>query len=322
MLFKDIVGQDMAIRALEGIVAHGQVMGSYLFIGPDGIGKRTAAIELAKAVNCLGGSQEGACGCNSCRKIDSGNHPDVFVIFPEGASAAIKIGSIRDIIYEESLKPYEGKKRIFIINDAEAMTEEAQNALLRLLEEPPQNHILILTSSNMTGLLPTVVSRCKVLKFYSLGQEKIKALLEARGLGNDEASLFSHMAMGSPGRAMALKEKDMMATRDQLVNNFFFRKSALLREDLLTENTGIDTEEGLYLLLCWYRDLLVSNLTHNEGELFNIDRLSEIASYSQRFSKDKLERDISVIIDTIGYIRRNINPKIALFNMAVELKRN
>lgn len=322
MPFKNIKGQDIAIKALEGILEQGQVVGSYLFAGPDGVGKCTAAIELAKALNCIAKPRADLCDCPACKKIDSGNHPDVFIVLPEGASGSIKIGKIRDIIYEASLKPYEGKKRVFIINDAEAMTEEAQNALLKLLEEPPQNHILILTSSNPGGMLPTVLSRCKVLKFYNLRREEIQALLETRGLEDKEASLFAHMAMGSPGRAIAFKEKDITEARDQLVNNFFLRKSALLKEDFLTEGMGSDKKEGLYLLLCWYRDLLVSKFTREDSELFNIDRSSEIASYAQRFSKDRLEKDVTVIIDTIDYINRNVNPKIALFNMAVELKRS
>ncbi|MBU3911641.1 MAG: DNA polymerase III subunit delta' [Candidatus Omnitrophica bacterium] len=322
MSFQNIIGQDTAIKALKGIIAERQVIGSYIFMGPDGVGKRTTAIALAKAINCIREVQEGACDCASCKKIDSGNHPDVFVILPEGKRGAIKIGKIRDVIYEASLKPYEGKKRVFIINDAEAMTEEAQNALLKVLEEPPDNHILILTSCNLAGVLPTALSRCKVLKFYNLSRDEIQPFLKSRGAEDKEAVLFSHMAMGSLGRAMAFKEKNMMAKRDRLVNNFFFRKSALLHEDLLTEDMGDDKEEGLNLLLCWYRDMLVSKFTQEDKELFNIDRSVEISSYAQRFSKEKLERDISAIVNTIGYIKRNVNPKIALFDMAVELKRS
>lgn len=322
MPFENIVGQDIAIKSLKSIITEHRVTGSYVFMGSDGVGKRTTAIALAKAVNCAAGDSKLACDCNSCRKIDSGNHPDVFVILPEEKKGSIKIGKIREIIYEASLKPYEGKKRVFIINDAEAMTEEAQNALLKLLEEPPENHILLLTSSNLAGLLPTVLSRCKALKFYNLSQEVIWSLLKSRGAEDKEAVLFSHMAMGSVGRAMAFEENDIAAKRDRLVSNFFFRKSALLREDLLTEDMTDDKEEGLNLLLSWYRDLLISRFTREDKELFNIDRSVEISSYSQRFSQEKLERDIETIVNTIGYIKRNVNPKIALFDMAVELKRS
>jgi len=321
MAFEKIIGQDIALKALKNIIAGDRLRDTYLFLGPDGVGKRTTALEFAKAVNC-GHKAEDACdSCASCNKIDSANHPDVFIIYPEGPSYSIKIAKIRGIIYQASLKPYEGKKKIFIINDAEEMTEEAQNALLKLLEEPPKNHILILTASNITGLVSTVLSRCKVLRFYSLKQARIQEFLQAHDAEEKEAALFSHMAIGSLGRAIDFKEKDIIARRDRVVNGFFFRKSALFHENVLTGEIMKDVEESLYMLLCWHRDLLVSKFTQRQHALLNIDRFEEISSYAAGFSKEKLQKDLLNIMKTIGYIRRNINPKIALFNMAVELKR-
>jgi len=312
MPFENIIGQDIAINSLKGIIAQDTARGSYLFFGPDGIGKRTTAIEFAKAINC---------DDLASRKIDSGNHPDVFIVYPEGKSSSIKIEKIREIIYQASLKPYEAEKRIFIISDAEAMTLEAQNALLKLLEEPPQNHILILTSSNAAALLSTVLSRCKVVKFYSLSQGRIQEFLEAQDMEEKEAVLFSHMAMGSLGRAIELKEGDIIARRDQVVNDFFLRKSALLKENVLSGDLLKNIGQSLYMLLCWYRDLLVSKFTQEPSELLNADRSREIFSYASRFSREKLQKDVLVIMKTIGHVRANVNPKIALFNLAVELKR-
>ena len=319
MPFENIIGQTTAVRSLENMILHDQVRGSFLFLGPDGVGKRTTSIEFAKAINCE--KMKEGCRCASCKKIDSGNHPDVFIIEPEGSSSSIRIEKIRDIIYQASLKPYEARKKIFIINDAEDMTDEAQNALLKVLEEPPENHILILIASNISGLLPTVLSRCKVLKFYSLTQGQIQEFLQQEDIDEKDSSLFSHMAMGSIGRAMEFIDNDIITRRDEVVNNFFLRKSALLRESVLKEEGSRDTEESLYMLLCWYRDLLVSKFTKEDSVLLNIDRALEISSYGSRFTKEKLEKDLLNIITTIDYIRRNVNPKIALFNMAVELKR-
>jgi DNA polymerase-3 subunit delta' len=320
MSFERIIGQDIAVKSLKTIIAQNQVRGTYLFLGPDGVGKRTTSIEFAKVLNCEDNKGDACDRCASCNKIDSMNHPDVFVLYPE-VSGSIKIVKIREVIYQSSLKPYEGRKRIFIINDGEAMTEEAQNAFLKLLEEPPENHIFILTTSNVTGLFPTVVSRCKILKFYSLGPNQIQEFLISAGSDEEKATLFSHMAMGSLGRAMDYKEKDIITQRDQIVNDFFLRKSVLLREDVLSENADKDTEESLYLLLCWYRDLLVSKFMQDDNKLLNIDRYREIFSYADRFSQSKLQRDLLSIMNTIDYMRRNVNPKIALFNMAVELKK-
>ena len=319
MSFENILGQDIAIRALKNMIAQDQVRGSYLFLGPDGVGKRRTAIEFAKVVNCTD-ETDVSCSCSSCKKIITMNHPDVFMVNPEGDALSIKIGRIREIIYQASLKPYEGKKRIFIINDVEAMTEEAQNAILRLLEEPPQNHILILTASNIAGLVSTIPSRCKIFRFYSLSQDNIYRFLRLRDFDDEEAILFSHMAMGSIGRAVAFKEKDIRTRRDKVLNDFFLRKGVLLRENVLNEEVSEDIEENLYIFLCWYRDLLVAKWTKERSRLLNIDRYEEIFSYAGRFSKDRLEQALLTIIKTIENVRGNINPKIALFNMAVELQ--
>ena len=322
MSLKDIVGQDRAVRLLHGIISIDQAGGSYLFIGPKGVGKRAASIEFAKAINCENKELDGREECVSCRKINSSNHPDVFITRKEKESSFIKIDKIRDIIYQASLKPYEAGKKIFIINNAEDMNEESQNALLNILEEPRENQILILTTSRVSGLLPTVISRCKTVKFNLLSHDMIQRfLIEKRGFNESEAILFSHMALGSLGRAIAFKENDEIRERDKMLNDFFFRKRALFREEVCDERNYADLEESLRMILSWYRDLLVSKFTEDKNVFLNADRIDEIFSYSARFSAGKLERDISSVMKTINYVRRNVNPKMALFNMALELER-
>ncbi|MFH1782794.1 MAG: DNA polymerase III subunit delta' [Candidatus Omnitrophota bacterium] len=321
MSFNDIIGQDIAVRSIKSMIEKDEVRGSYLFLGPDGVGKRTLALEFAKAINCEGHGEVPCDECASCRKIKEGNHPDILSIYPEGKSRSIKIDIIREIIYQSSLKPYEAKKRFFIINDSSSMTEESQNALLKLLEEPPRNHILILTALNTAGLLPTVCSRCKTLKFYLIQKNRIEELLKKRDICDMEAVLFSHMSLGSIGKAFSFKEKDMISKRDKVINDFFFKKTAILRENVLDRDGKEDIEDLLYILLSWYRDLLIAKFTGDKESLLNIDRAEEIASLEERFSKERIEKDIFNIMDTASNIRRNVNPKLALFNMAVELKR-
>ena len=279
-------------------------------------------MEFAKAINCEKKGLDACEECISCSKINSLNHPDVFIIHKEKESSFIKIDKIRDIIYQASLKPYEARKKIFIITDAEDMNEESQNALLKILEEPRDNQIFILTTSHISGLLPTVVSRCKFVKFNLLSQAQIQELLiERHGFNEDEAVLFSHMALGSLARAIAFKNKDEVRERDRMLNDFFFRKRAIFREEVCDEKKYSNLEESLQMLLFWYRDLLVSKFTEDKTVFLNADRIQEILSYSARFSAEKIERDISSVMKTIGYIKRNINPKMALFNMALELER-
>ncbi|MBU1912496.1 MAG: DNA polymerase III subunit delta' [Candidatus Omnitrophica bacterium] len=349
MPLRDIIGQDNAVKALNAMLGKEDINGAYLFLGPKGVGKFSAGIEFAKAINCAKLGPD-ACGeCVSCKKmeptrakargscgrntepavvsvagecIDSLNHPDLFIIRKEEGASFIKIDRIRDVIYQASLKPYEARKKIFIIAEAEDMNEESQNALLKILEEPRENQIFILTTSAVSGILPTVFSRCKVVKFNLLSQARIQEILINRqGFNEEEAVLFSRMALGSPGRAIAFKENDEIRERDRMLNDFFLRKRAILREEACDDKKYNDLDASLGMLLSWYRDLLVSKFTQDRNIFLNADRIEEIFSYSARFSADKLERDISSVMKTMNYIRRNINPKMALFNMAIELER-
>ena len=322
MPFTNIIGQDRAVRLLHSLIEKDEINGSYLFVGPSGVGKRTASMEFAKAINCEKKGMDACEECISCKKINSLNHPDVFVIQKGEESNFIKIDKIRDIIYQASLKPYEARKKIFIITEAEDMNEESQNAILKIVEEPRENQIFILTTSRVSGILPTVISRCMLVKFNLLSQVQIQELLIKRhGFNQDEAVLFSHMALGSIGRAMAFKEKDEIRERDRMLNDFFFRKRAIFREDVCDEKKYADLEGSLKILLSWYRDLLVSKFTKDKNVFLNVDRMEEIFSYSARFSTGKLERDIYNIMKTINYIKINVNSKMALFNMALELER-
>lgn len=322
MSFSNIIGQDRVIRLLHSIIEKDGISGSYLFAGPDGVGKRSVGIEFAKALNCEKKGQDACEKCASCKKINSSNHPDIFIIQKEKESSFIKIDKIRDIIYQASLKPYEARKKIFIIIEAEDMNEESQNALLKILEEPRDNQVFILTTSRVSGLLPTIISRCKIIKFNLLSQVQIQGLLmERHGFNEDEAVLFSHMALGSHGRAIAFKDKDEIKERDRMLNDFFFKKRAIFREEVCDERKYSDIEESLHMLLYWYRDLLISKFTEDKNIFLNTDRIHEIFSYSASFSIDKLERDISSVMKAMNYIRRNVNPKMALFNMALELER-
>jgi DNA polymerase-3 subunit delta' len=320
MSLASIIGQDKAITVLKNIINQGQASGAYLFLGPDGVGKRTAALEFSKALNCKDNELDACDECVSCNKIKEFNHPDIFIIQREEGSSFIKIDDIRQIIYQTSLKPYEGRVKVFIIINAEDMNEDAQNAFLKILEEPPHNQIFILTSSYISGLLPTVLSRCKIMNFNLLSQGQIeKFLIEMRKFSANEAGLFSHMAMGSMGSAVAFKEKEVIVQRDAMLNNFFLKRDALLKEELLGEKNYKDIEHSLELLLCWYRDILIAKFTDNKDIILNVDRHNDIVMYKDKFSCAELERKTNAIIKTLGYIRSNVNSKMALFNMAIEL---
>ncbi|UCD54594.1 MAG: DNA polymerase III subunit delta' [Candidatus Omnitrophota bacterium] len=176
----------------EGI-RRNRIFSTYLFIGPGGSGKLEAATNLAKAVNCLGENNK-PCGiCLSCNKINSQVHPDVFFVEPKDGVSSIGIDQIREVISRANLKPYEGKSKVFIINNANSMNIQASNAFLKTLEEPPENTIFILISPSKELLLSTIVSRCHMIRFFTGEAIKMKAKGKDAGVYPDREALKENL---------------------------------------------------------------------------------------------------------------------------------
>jgi len=160
---KDVKAEDSATAILKENIRRNRIFSGYLFVGSDDIGKRVAAKTFAKAINCP--TSKPCEECSSCRKINAGNHPDVFWVAPKGASGSIGIDEIRTVLKDANLKPYEARKKVFIIEAADAMNAAASNAFLKTLEEPPEDNVFILISRSEKALLSTIVSRCYIIRF-------------------------------------------------------------------------------------------------------------------------------------------------------------
>ena len=170
MSFAQIKGQQRAVRILQKEIASLSLAGTYLFIGPAGVGKTFTALNFAKALNCKREGIDSCDKCSSCLKIDHLNHPDVQIIKPEKDS--LKIEQIRNLKREAAYKLYEGKKRVWIIEEANKFTLEAANSALKIIEEPPPDTIFILISETKREILPTILSRCEIIRFSSLSSEQ------------------------------------------------------------------------------------------------------------------------------------------------------
>ena len=301
MALKDLIGQNKAIRVLQRTIERGRLQSSYLFAGESGIGKRFTAVNLAKTVNCLKPvvseySPVDCCDeCPSCIKIDAGVHPDCLFVSPEGGQ--IRIEEIRPVNNRLSLKPFEGKKKIVIINDAETMNIFASNAFLKTLEEPPKDSLIILVSSKPDNLSDTIRSRCSRINFTPLSYEESQRVLQ-RTIAHEEKtphkiSSLVRLSMGRPGCALSgelLEEREWFL--DLLKGMLLFKKDGWTSKE--------EMEKWHNFLLIFLRDMAILKITRQANDLINNDLVDFINTLSKSM-------DIKVIIklyQKINLIRR------------------
>lgn len=317
-MFKDIEGQDRAVEFFRNAVNRHRLAHAYLFLGPQGLGKTLLAKELAKFLNCEKPTKDGdlkidCCdSCISCRKINDVNHPDVHWIKPQ-QSRKILIDEIRLVQREISLKTYEGKLKVLIILEAHNITEEAANSLLKTLEEPPGHSLIILTSTNINGLLPTITSRCQIIKFYPVNYERIKQILTQRyKLKSDDLHFLSAQAEGRVGRALSLQDQGALGKKNRLIERVcrFERRSSSV--DVFNVKDKIELADQIRYLLNWFRDILIFKAGLPESSIINADRLEGIKSQAEKFKLQELEQIVTEIDQTHRLIESNVNPKIAL----------
>jgi len=312
--FKDIKGHDNAITCLKKSIAEDKVSHAYIFAGPSGIGKKLIAVNFAKALNCLGrgGDTGEACdSCASCRKIDSSGHPDVFIVKAEKEGSDLGIDKVRELIRNIGLKPYEAKKKVYIIDEAGSLTGEATNAFLKTLEAPPSESVIIFISKGPGELLPTIESRSQVIRFFALPLETTEDILKnALKIDSARAGILSHISSGSPGVALKMNE-----------NNFFEKRSFIL--DALASGSFFDSdlekisrqEMKFYLdmILGWYRDVLVAKSAKGSGPyLINPDKAEAVSREAGRRDFSFLDDVIKQIILTRSLLDENVNTKLAL----------
>jgi DNA polymerase-3 subunit delta' len=273
--FRDILGQDWAVSHLKTAMLAGRLSHAYLFLGADGVGKATTAMALAAALNCDQPGEDGdACGvCPSCRRLAAGTHPDFLVISPPESKNQISIDQIRELRRLTEYPPLGGGWRVVLIKPAEALSANiaAANALLKTLEEPPAQHLLVLTARGEADLLPTIVSRCHKLALAPLPTALIiRELQSRRGLSSSQAALVTALSGGSLGRALTLNPEELVQQLDQVLADLGRIQqgsaSAVLEwAQRLTKNRP-DLDNFLLLAQLWYRDLLLKHF-QAPGEL-------------------------------------------------------
>lgn len=311
-VFSRVAGHEAIRRHLAAAVTGRTVSHAYLFEGIAGVGKRTMAREFAKALLCTEPQAPlQACGrCVSCRTFDSGNHPDVTWI-TRGAKASLGIGEIRDsLVRDIHIQPYQSDYKVYLIEEADAMTTEAQNALLKTLEEPPAYVLIILMAANSRKFLPTVLSRVITLHFQPLPEELIAAQLTTRkGLNPEQASLVASLSRGSLGTALDLVSSETFtALREELTSMLESlhggRPSDILNHAQLFNRYKDQQETVFSLMQIWFRDLLMLKVTGDPRSVLTKDRLESLQALALDYDVDEILRAFSSVQNIQDAIRQ------------------
>lgn len=213
MAFKDVAGNVRIKKILKLALERGRVPNSLIFAGPDGIGKMAMALTLAKTLNCATLADDSCDACPSCEAIDEGRHPDVMVIAAE--TKDVKIEQTRFLKQMAYLRPMMGKKRVFIVEDADRMNAESANSLLKVLEEPPPYAHIILVTASPFLLLPTILSRCRTLAFAAISREEIEEILLERDFGKEQARILALLVDGNLERALDLEWDEVQTLKEE-----------------------------------------------------------------------------------------------------------
>jgi len=321
VFFEGIYGQDKPLAILKRSVEKGRVPHAFLFHGMKGVGKRTTALAFAKTLNC---DTLDACGlCPSCRKIENGNHPDVVVIEPRGQF--IKIEDIRDLRNQMRFRPLEGRKRIFILIDAERMNITSANAVLKTLEEPSLANVLILISSRPYQLPMTILSRCQKLRFHPIPSVEVARCLEEKaGLDAETAAALAASSGGSIGRALEMHGESYLAERKQFIEKIREGFSDPMKGILFAGDFGKerkDIQMRFEILKNWFRDLLVYKETGEAVRLVHRDFAGDIQAMAGGMSAEEILSDLDTIAWAYDALEKNANKQLTLEAMAFKLSR-
>jgi DNA polymerase III subunit delta' len=350
-----VIGHAPALEALGRALASGSPAHAWLFSGPEGTGKGTAAIEFAAALNCevlraaleqdqstkstLLLEKPEPCGeCRPCKDTLAGKHPDVELVAPGGicdepehrdhaASRDLRICQVRRLERVLSLSPYAGGRRVAIIDAADTLHVEAANAFLKTLEEPPGDSVIILLAERQERLPETVLSRCQRLAFRPLDRNTVIEALKARGAADEKAEAIASAAGGRIGWALRTLEDDsLLSERDAMLDEAIRLAHAGRSERLGwargAENRAQDVRERylreLSVWESWWRDLLLAGSGRTEG-LMNGERAAVLAEEGKLYGVREIVRFLQALLETREYLHANVDPQLALETLTLDL---
>ena len=329
MGFPQIIGHEPQKEFLQNSVRKNRISHAYLFSGPEGVGKKLVAIGFAKLINCAGGGTENLdCECVSCAKIEKSLNPDVLV-FGYPGEKTIKVGHVRqDIERLIHLAPYENPYKVFIIDDAQRMNFNAQNAFLKTLEEPPPNSVIILITTLADLLMPTIRSRCQSVVFQPLETKEVERFLEKEKPGNNNPELVSRISGGSISRALNTDE-EYLRKRTEYIGCVMavdgkkpltlFDSVEKIQKDI--KGKGPEELKTVFdILSTWLRDSVVMKTSGKKEEIVNTDLLEQLSKYSEKRDMSELLGKFAALEETMARIsKNNVNVEVSLENLLLRL---
>jgi DNA polymerase III subunit delta' len=332
MSFRHITGHRPLLALLARTAARGALPPSLIFSGPSGVGKRLTAIALAQTLNCTNavewdGGIDACGGCASCRRIARGVHADVLIVEP-GESGSIKVDQVRDAVDRAAYRPFEGRRRLVIIDEADALMPEAQNALLKTLEEPPPASVFVLVTSRPDVLLPTVRSRCQHLRFGALDAPDVAdVLVRLHQIEPQEAHAAAAASDGSIGRALDASTEEAVAARDAAARLLTLAASSSDPRRRLEgakaisgpAPTRVDLAVRLSALSSLLRDVGVLLSRADDRTLANADMKPQLQSLLRWFDIDRALRAFGAVDRALTALERNASPKIVADWVALQI---
>ena len=306
---------ETVLERFKSFIKNNRLAHAYILVGPEGVGKFETALAVAKMVNCEAAvlaPERGFCDqCPACRTINSRNHPDLHIL-ETARGETIQIEHIRDLITQMQMRPFEAKKKIFLIRNSENLTLPAGNALLKTLEEPFSDTLILLTTAVPEKNLSTIRSRCQMIYLAPYSKQRLADYLAGGYDMKVEAAQFvASFSEGCLTRAKRLQEENILPRKNEIINNFIFsRDSENFLKKILVEPQA--TKELLDVVLTWFRDVLVFKLTDDPARLVHQDRIEDLKRAAKSFSLEDLENITEETVRTLKLLNENLNVKIAL----------
>ena len=316
--FNNVIGHEEIIRHLQNAIKTGKISHSYIFAGEPGSGKRLLAGIYAMTLQCEAGG-ENACGkCESCKRAIGKNHPDIIMVKHEKPNT-ISIDEIREqVVNDVDIKPYSSPHKIYIIPDAEIMTPQAQNALLKTIEEPPEYAVIMLLTSNIDGLLPTIRSRCVRLDLKVVDDGLVKKyLMEHLHIPDYQAEIDASFAHGSIGKAKEAATSQEFADITQKALKILKYADSMEVYELTEAIKNLSSEKQyindyLDIFQFWFRDVLMFKATREIDNLVFKQEINYIREQASQRSYENLEKILEALDKTKVRLRANVNTELAL----------